>query len=115
MHFLQLFREQRRTCLNTRRSPICRYLSIPFSSAGRECIRSTEAAFPLFGHGPPMIEIAPLQLLATFAAEASAIPPDIGQRIADGIHIWDRQLGDLISLAHIEKGASVAQDPTKLA
>jgi hypothetical protein len=37
-----------------------------------------------------MIEIAPLQLLAIFAAEAPAIPPDIGQRIADGIHVWDR-------------------------
>jgi AcrR family transcriptional regulator len=64
---------------------------------------------------PPMIAIAPLQLLAIFAAEAPAIPPDIGQRIAGGIHVWDRQLGDLISRAHIEKGASVAQDSTKLA
>ena len=64
---------------------------------------------------PPMLEIAPLQLLAIFAAETPAIPPDIGQRIADGIHVWDRQLGDLISLAHIEKGTSVAQDSTKLA
>jgi len=64
---------------------------------------------------PPMIEIAPLQLLAIFSAEAPAIPPDIGQRIADGIHVWDRQLGDLISLAHIEKGTPVAQDSTKLA
>jgi TetR/AcrR family transcriptional repressor of nem operon len=64
---------------------------------------------------PPMIAIAPLQLLAIFAAEAPAIPPDIGQRIADGIHVWDRQLGDLISLARIEKGTSVAQDSTKLA
>ena len=52
---------------------------------------------------PPMIEIAPLKLLSIFAAKAPAIPPDIGQRIADGIHIWDRQLGDLISLAHIER------------
>jgi TetR/AcrR family transcriptional regulator, transcriptional repressor for nem operon len=64
---------------------------------------------------PPMIEIAPLQLLAIFAAEAPAIPPNIGQRIADGIHVWDRQLGELISLAHIEKGTTVAQDSAKLA
>jgi TetR/AcrR family transcriptional regulator, transcriptional repressor for nem operon len=64
---------------------------------------------------PPMIPIAPLQLLTIFAAEAQAIPPDIGQRIADGIHLWDRQLSNLISLAHIEKGTSVAQDSTKLA
>ena len=64
---------------------------------------------------PPMIAIAPLQLLVIFAAEAPAIPPDIGERIADGMHVWDRQLGDLISLAHIERGTSVAQDSTKLA
>jgi TetR/AcrR family transcriptional regulator, transcriptional repressor for nem operon len=64
---------------------------------------------------PPMIEIAPLQLLAIFAAEAPAIPPSIGQRIAEGIHVWDRQLGDLISLVHIEKGTSVAEDSAKLA
>jgi hypothetical protein len=50
-HFLQLFREQRRTCLNTRRSPIYRYLSIPFSSAGRECIRSSEASLPVLSLG----------------------------------------------------------------
>jgi TetR/AcrR family transcriptional repressor of nem operon len=71
--------------------------------------------FQFLAMEPPMIAIAPLQLLAIFAAEASAIPPDIGQRIADGIHVWDRQLADLISLAYIEKGTSVAQDSTKLA
>jgi TetR/AcrR family transcriptional repressor of nem operon len=64
---------------------------------------------------PPMIEIAPLKLLSIFAAEALAIPPDIGQRIADGMHVWDRQLGELISLAHIEKGTTLAQDSVKLA
>ena len=71
--------------------------------------------FQFLAMEPPMIEIAPLQLLAIFAAEAPAIPPDIGQRIADGIHVWDRQLGDLISLVHIEKGTSVAEDSAKLA
>src|ERR1700732_1590362 len=71
--------------------------------------------FQFLAMEPPMIEIAPLQLLAIFAAEAPAIPPDIGQRIADGIYVWDRQLGDLISLVHIEKGTAVAQDSTKLA
>jgi hypothetical protein len=39
-----------------------------------------------------MIEIAPLQLLAIFAAEAPAIPPGIGQKIAEayasGIGSW---------------------------
>jgi TetR/AcrR family transcriptional regulator, transcriptional repressor for nem operon len=71
--------------------------------------------FEFLAMEPPMIEIAPLQLLSIFAAEAPAIPPDIGQRIADGIHVWDRQLGELISLAHIEKGSTVAQDSAKLA
>jgi len=71
--------------------------------------------FQFLAMEPPMIEIAPLQLLAIFAAEAPAIPPDIGQRIADGINVWDRQLGDLVSLVHIEKGTAVAQDSTKLA
>src|SRR5580704_5055999 len=64
---------------------------------------------------PPTVAIAPLQLLAIFAAEAPAIPPGIGQRIADGMHLWDQQLGDLISLAHIEKGTSVTQNSTALA
>jgi TetR/AcrR family transcriptional regulator, transcriptional repressor for nem operon len=71
--------------------------------------------FQFLAMEPPMIEIAPLQLLAVFAAEAPAIPPDIGQRIADGINVWDRKLGDLISLVHIEKGSSVAEGSTKLA
>ena len=62
-----------------------------------------------------MIAIAPLQLLAIFAAETPAIPPAIGRKITDGIRVWDRQLSDLISLAHIEKGTSVAQDPAELA
>jgi TetR/AcrR family transcriptional repressor of nem operon len=64
---------------------------------------------------PPMIAIAPLQLLATFAAEAPAIPPDIRQRIADGTHVWDRQLGELISTAHMESGTSTAQGSQELA
>jgi TetR/AcrR family transcriptional repressor of nem operon len=64
---------------------------------------------------PPMIAIAPLQLLATFAAEAPAIPPDIRQRIADGTHVWDRQLGELISIAHMESGTSTAQGSEELA
>ena len=49
--------------------------------------------FQFLAMEPPMIEIAPLQLLAIFAAEAPAIPPDIGQRIADGIHVWDQAVG----------------------
>ena len=51
--------------------------------------------FQFLAMEPPMIEIAPLQLLAIFAAEAPAIPPDIGQRIADGINVWDQAVGRL--------------------
>ena len=64
---------------------------------------------------PPMIAIAPLQMLATFAAEAPAIPPDIRQRIADGTHVWDKQLGELISIAHMESGTSTVQGSQVLA
>ena len=64
---------------------------------------------------PPMIAIAPLQLLAIFAAEAPAIPPDIRQRIADGTNDWDKQLGELISIAHTESGTSTVQGSQELA
>ena len=90
------------------------YQSLPLAP-GESAYDQLKVHFHFLAMEPPTIAIAPLQLLATLAAEAPAIPPDIGQRIADGIHVWDRQLGDLISLAHIEKGTSVAQDSTKLA
>src|SRR4029077_2223312 len=51
---------------------------------------------------PPMVEVAPLQLLATLAAEAPAIPVALAQRIARGTDIWINHVGDLISLAQIE-------------
>jgi TetR/AcrR family transcriptional regulator, transcriptional repressor for nem operon len=91
------------------------YESLTSAAPGKSAYDQVQHHFQFLAMEPPMIEIAPLQLLAIFAAEAPAIPPDIGQRIADGIHIWDRRLGELISLAHIEKGASVAQDSTNLA
>jgi TetR/AcrR family transcriptional repressor of nem operon len=90
------------------------YQSLSLAPGGSACDQLRQH-FHFLAMEPPTIAIAPLQLIAIFAAEAPAIPPDIGQRIADGIHVWDRQLGDLISLAHIEKGTSVAQDSTKLA
>jgi TetR/AcrR family transcriptional repressor of nem operon len=86
-----------------------------FLTPGESAYDRLKHHFHFLATEPPAIAIAPLQLLAIFAAEAPAIPPAIGQRIAGGIHVWDRQLGDLISLAHSEKGTSVAQDPTKLA
>jgi TetR/AcrR family transcriptional regulator, transcriptional repressor for nem operon len=64
---------------------------------------------------PPMVEVAPLQLLATLAAEAPAIPAALAQRIARGTDIWISRVSDLISLAQMESGTSTAQDPKKLA
>jgi len=64
---------------------------------------------------PPMVEVAPLQLLATLAAEAPAIPAALAQRIARGTDIWITNVSDLISLAQIESGTPTAQDSQKLA
>jgi len=64
---------------------------------------------------PPAVEVAPLQLLATLAAEATAIPVAITQRIASGTDIWITHVSDVISLAQIEGEISTAQDPQKLA
>src|SRR5260370_3880164 len=63
----------------------------------------------------PMVEVAPLQLLATLAAEAPAIPVALTQRIARGTDIWINHVGDLISLAQIESGTPTAPDPKNLA
>ena len=90
------------------------YQSLSLAPGGR-AFDQLKQHFQFLAMEPPMVAIAPLHLLAIFAAEAPAIPPHIGQRIADGMRVWDRQLGDLISLARIEKGTSVAQDSTKLA
>jgi TetR/AcrR family transcriptional repressor of nem operon len=64
---------------------------------------------------PPAVEVAPLQLLATLAAEATAIPVAITQRIASGTDIWITHVSDVISLAQTEGGTSTAQNPQKLA
>jgi TetR/AcrR family transcriptional repressor of nem operon len=64
---------------------------------------------------PPTVEVAPLQLLATLAAEAPAIPAALTQRIARGTDIWITRVSDLISLAQMESETSTAQDPKKLA
>jgi TetR/AcrR family transcriptional repressor of nem operon len=63
----------------------------------------------------PAVEVAPLQLLATLAAEATAIPVAVTQRIASGTDIWITHVSDVISLAQMEGGTSTAQDPQKLA
>jgi TetR/AcrR family transcriptional repressor of nem operon len=64
---------------------------------------------------PPVVEVAPLQLLATLAAEAPAIPVALTQRIARGTDIWITDVSDLISRAHIENGTPTTQHPQKLA
>jgi TetR/AcrR family transcriptional repressor of nem operon len=65
---------------------------------------------------PPMVEVAPLQLLATLAAEAPAIPAALTERIARGTDIWITRVSDLISRVQIEGGTATEQDdPQKLA
>jgi TetR/AcrR family transcriptional repressor of nem operon len=64
---------------------------------------------------PPAVEVAPLQLLATLAAEATAIPDAVTRRIASGTEIWITHVSDVISLAQLEGGTSTAQDPQELA
>lgn len=64
---------------------------------------------------PPAIQVAPLQLLATFAAEATAVPLAVTQRIVRGTDKWIADVSDLISLAQLEGGSPTAQDPKKLA
>src|SRR6202011_4151371 len=64
---------------------------------------------------PPMVEVAPLQLLATLAAEAPAIPVALTQRIARGTDIWITHVSASISRAQIKSGTPTAQDPKKLA
>src|SRR5580693_8017081 len=65
---------------------------------------------------PPMVEVAPLQLLATLAAEAPAIPVALTQRIARGTDIWITHVSDLISRAQTESGTATGLDhPQKMA
>jgi len=65
---------------------------------------------------PPMIQVAPLQLLATLAAEAPAIPAAVTRRIARGTDIWITHVGDLIARVQIESRTATGQDhPQKLA
>src|ERR1700691_5963219 len=64
---------------------------------------------------PPVVEVAPLQLLATLAAEATAIPAALTQRIARGTDIWITRVSDLISRVQLESGTATGRDnPQKL-
>lgn len=62
---------------------------------------------------PPMVEVAPLQLLATLAAEAPAIPAALTQRIARGTDIWITHVTDLISRVQIESGTATGLDQSQ--
>jgi TetR/AcrR family transcriptional repressor of nem operon len=84
-------------------------------STGHGASHQLKEHFSFLAIEPPMVEVAPLQLLATLAAEAPAIPVAITQRIARGTDMWITHVSDLISLAQIESGTPTAQDPKKLA
>jgi TetR/AcrR family transcriptional regulator, transcriptional repressor for nem operon len=94
-----------------------------FEALDESLIRSTghSASYQLKMHWsllalePPMVDVAPLQLLATLAAEAPAIPVALTQRIAYGTDIWITHVSDLISTAQIESGTLATEDPKKLA
>jgi TetR/AcrR family transcriptional repressor of nem operon len=65
---------------------------------------------------PPLVEVAPLQLLATLAAEAPAIPVGLTQRIARGTDTWITHVSELISRAQMESGMAPGRDhPRELA
>jgi TetR/AcrR family transcriptional repressor of nem operon len=84
-------------------------------STGHSASHQLRKHCSFLGTEPPMVEVAPLQLLATLAAEAPAIPVAVTQRIARGTDNWITHLSDLISRAQIESGTPTAQDPQKLA
>jgi len=60
-----------------------------------------------------MVEVAPLQLLATLAAEAPAIPVPITQRIARGTDIWISRVSDLIARVQVENGTATGLDQSQ--
>jgi TetR/AcrR family transcriptional repressor of nem operon len=84
-------------------------------SMGHNANHQLKKHFRFLALEPPMVEVAPLQLLATLTAEAPAIPAALTQRIARGTDIWITHVSDLISRAQIESGTLTAQDPKKLA
>ncbi len=62
---------------------------------------------------PPVVEVAPLQLLATLAAEAPAIPAALAQRIARGTDIWVSRVSDLIARVQVENGTATRLDHSR--
>ena len=87
-------------------------LSIAVGKSAREQLKQH---FEFLAIGPPAVGVAPLQLLATFAAEAPAMPLAITQRISRGTNIWITHVSELISIAQKENRTPMAQDSQKLA
>jgi TetR/AcrR family transcriptional repressor of nem operon len=85
------------------------------SRTGHSASHQLEEHCTFLAMEPPVVEVAPLQVLATLAAEATAIPAALTQRIARGTDIWITRVSELISLAQTEGGTPAAQDPQKLA
>ncbi len=83
-------------------------LSLAVGKSARDQLKEH---FEFLATEPPTVEVAPLQLLATFAAEAPAIPFAITQRIARGTDLWITHVSDVISLAQTESATPTAQDP----
>jgi TetR/AcrR family transcriptional regulator, transcriptional repressor for nem operon len=84
-------------------------------STGHSASHQLKKHCSFLGMEPPTVEVAPLQLLATLAAEAPAIPVALTQRIALGTDNWITHVSDLVALAQAESGTRTAQDPKKLA
>ena len=84
-------------------------------STGRSASHQLKEHCSFLAIEPPMVDVAPLQLLATLAAEAPAIPVALTRRIARGTDTWVTHVSNLIALAQIESGTPAAEDPQKLA
>jgi TetR/AcrR family transcriptional repressor of nem operon len=84
-------------------------------STGRSASHQLKEHCGFLALEPPVVEVAPLQLLATLAAEAPAIPIALTQRIARGTEVWITDVSELISRTQIQSGTPTAQDPKKLA
>src|SRR5271170_3187152 len=85
------------------------------SRTGRSASHQLKEHCSFLALEPPAVEVAPLQLLATLTAEATAIPVAVTRRITSGTDIWITHVSDVISLAQTEGGTSTAQNPQKLA
>jgi TetR/AcrR family transcriptional regulator, transcriptional repressor for nem operon len=82
-------------------------------SMGHSASHQLKKHCSFLGMEPPIVEVAPLQLLATLAAEAPAIPVALTQRIARGTDIWISRVSDLIARVQIENGTATGLDQSQ--